>query len=77
MRCGESSVLRGDTTAAASVAGLMKCVGLVRSLITPEVAAAFMIDMAHHNHPEVVAEDVASSLLGQVSSISCKCYLNE
>ncbi|KAF2367203.1 hypothetical protein FHG87_002029 [Trinorchestia longiramus] len=63
---GASSVLCGDATVAASVAGVLRCVALVHSLMDSEVAAAFVLDMAHHNHPEVVAEDVAASLLTQV-----------
>lgn len=46
-----------------------------RSLIDAEVAAAFMLDMSHHCHPEVVAEDVATSLLGQVGNIMTVFYI--
>lgn len=66
VRCGTASVLCGDSAAAASVAGVLRCVAVVRGLMDADVAAAFLLDMAHHSHPEAVAEDVAASLLGQV-----------
>lgn len=66
LRCGATSVLFGDATLAASVAGVLRCVATIRHLIDGDVAAAFVLDMAHHSHPEMVAEDVASSLLSQV-----------
>ncbi|XP_018016470.1 nuclear pore complex protein Nup160 isoform X2 [Hyalella azteca] len=66
LRYGASAVLCGDASLAASVAGALRCVAIVHSLMNSEVAAAFVLDMAHHTHPEVVAEDVASSLLSQV-----------